>query len=52
MTNPNSIWRYSTNENSDFRLKIKLDLWNSLKFSNRSGACIVMKPVILYTIVV
>ena len=38
-----SIWRYYTGENDDFRLKMKLDLWKSPKFSNRSGACIVEK---------
>ncbi len=43
---PKSIRRYYTSENSDLRLKTKLDLWKSLKFSNRSGACLVAKAVI------
>ena len=41
-----SIWRYYTSENGDLRPKTKLDLCKLLKFSNRSGACIVAKTVI------
>ena len=41
-----SIWRYYTSENGDVHLNTKLDLRKSLKFSNRSGACIVVKTVI------
>ena len=47
---PKSIWRYYTSENADFCLKMKLDLWKSLKFSNRSGACIVAKTVIFRSV--
>ena len=43
---PKSIWRYYTSENGDFHLDTKLDLRKSLKFSNRSGACIVVKTMI------
>ena len=43
---PKSIWRYYTSENGDVHLNTKLDLCKSLKFSNRSGACIVAKTVI------
>ena len=43
---PKAIWRYYTSENGDFHLDTKLDLRKSLKFSNRSGACIVTKTVI------
>ena len=42
---PKSIWRYYTSENGDVHLNTKLDLRKSLKFSNRSGACIVAKTV-------
>ena len=45
---PKSIWRYYTSENGDVHLNTKLDLRKSLKFSNRSGACIVTKTVIFW----
>ena len=41
-----SIWRYCTSENGDCRLNTKLDVCKLQKFSNRSGACIVVQTVI------
>ena len=40
-----SIWRYYTSEDGDFRLKMKVELCKSLKFSNRSSVCIVAKTL-------